>query len=60
MGKNKKYVVELAETEFNYIYELLEEMYKNLSKLPKKFRTHKFYILENLVNNTLKNNLQLK
>lgn len=46
-----EYIIKLSETEFNYICELLEELYKSLSKLPKKFRTPKFYTLENLINN---------
>lgn len=54
MKKDKEYneyIIKLTEPEFNYICELLEELYKNLSKLPKKFRTYKFYTLENLINN---------
>lgn len=46
-----EYIIKLSETEFNYICELLEEVYKSLNKLPKKFRTIKFYTLENLVKN---------
>lgn len=54
MEKEEKYNIKLNETDYNYISEILNTLYKDLLKFPKKMRTSKFYILENLVNNAFK------
>lgn len=43
--------IDLSPSEFEYISVALNTLYDNLKKLPKKMRTPKFYLLENLVNN---------
>lgn len=43
--------IELTKSEYEYISELCNTMYKNLKKFPKNMRTPKFYILENIINN---------
>lgn len=47
--ENKKIVIELHKCQYKYIYDLLHETYKFLSKLPKNRRSQKFYVLEGLV-----------
>lgn len=44
--------VTLTYDEYQYLKELSNSMYKTLEKLPKKMRTQKFYILENMIKNT--------
>lgn len=47
-------IVNLTDMEFDYIKELCNSMYNNLKNFPKKFRTPKFYILENMINDIFK------
>lgn len=47
--ESKKIIIELHKCQYNYIYDLLHETYKFLSKLPKNRRSNKFYVLEILV-----------
>lgn len=47
---NNKIIIELTKAEYNYISLLCNTMYDNLKKLPKKMRTPKFYLLENIIN----------
>lgn len=55
MGKKQnKVILELTEVEYEYILELCSTMYKNLKKFPINMRTPKFYLLENIVKNSLK------
>lgn len=52
---NKDYItIKLTNAEFNYIKDLCNSMYNNLKNFPKKFRTPKFYILENMINDIFK------
>ncbi len=44
--------ITLTNDEYTYLKELCKSMYKTLDKLPKKMRTQKFYILENMIKNT--------
>lgn len=46
--------IKLTNAEFNYIKELCNSMYNNLKNFPKKFRTPKFYTLENMINDIFK------
>lgn len=46
--------IDFTEDEFNYISESLFNLYNVVSKLPKKHRTSRFYVLENLVNDKFK------
>jgi len=43
--------ITLTSDEYKYLKELCNSMYKGLKQLPKKMRTQKFYILENMVKN---------
>ena len=47
--ESNKIIIELHKCQYNYIYSLLHETYKFLSKLPKNRRSNKFYVLESLV-----------
>lgn len=47
--ESKKIIIELHKCQYNYIYDLLHETYRFLSKLPKNRRSNKFYVLESLV-----------
>lgn len=49
--ENKRNIT-LTNDEYKYVKELCNSMYKTLDKLPKKMRTQKFYILENMIKNT--------
>lgn len=42
-------IIRLTKTEYDYMSELCNTMYDNLKKFPKKMRTPKFYILENII-----------
>ena len=42
--------IQLTDLQYDYLKEVLNCMYNELKKFPKKMRTHKFYILENLIN----------
>lgn len=44
--------ISLNNKEYEYLRELCNSMYNALKKLPKKMRTDKFYILENMLKNT--------
>lgn len=48
--ENELIQIELSNDEYNYIKDILNEFYKGLSKLPKKMRSPRFYIIENLIN----------
>ena len=55
MNDNKS--ISLSSSEFNYVSVVLNTLYFNLKKLPKRMRTPKFYLLEHLVNDIfIKNN----
>lgn len=43
-------LISLTKSEYNYIFLVLKTLYDNLKKLPKRMRTPKFYLLENLIN----------
>ena len=43
------YNIELTKIEYSYICDSLKEIYKLTVKLPKKMRTEKFGVLENLI-----------
>lgn len=59
MNENEnKIIIELTETEYNYLYELCHSMYKNLKRFPKNMRTPKFYLFENIINNHFTNKLK--
>ena len=47
--ENEQFVIVLRKCQYDYIYDLLNETYKFLSKLPKNRRSPKFYVLESLV-----------
>ena len=51
---NKLKQITLSECEFEYIKECLNMLYDMLLKLPKNRRTPKFYLLENLLQNSFK------
>lgn len=52
---NEDYItIKLTNAEFNYIKELCNSMYNNLKNFPKRLRTPKFYILENMINDIFK------
>lgn len=44
--------ITLTKDEYQYLKNLSVSMYKTLEKLPKKMRTPKFYILENMIKYT--------
>lgn len=44
-------IISLTSSEFDYVSLTMNTLYNNLKKLPKRMRTPKFYLLENLVNN---------
>lgn len=46
----EKMMIKLTKQEYEYLEQLCTSMYKELKKLPKKMRTEKFYILENIIN----------
>lgn len=48
--ENEKCIIELNKKDYDYLTELLNILYKDLLKFPKKMRTSKFYTLENLIN----------
>ena len=50
MEDNNK-IISLTSSEFDYVSMTMNTLYNNLKKLPKRMRTPKFYLLENLVNN---------
>lgn len=45
------YIIRLTPSEYECISALCNTMYKTLEKFPKKSRTSKFYLLENLIKN---------
>ena len=47
--EDHKKIISLTSSEFDYISITLNTLYDNLKKLPKRMRTPKFYLLENLV-----------
>lgn len=49
--KKSDVIIKFTKDEFDYLAELCNSFYATLKKLPRKSRTYKFYILENLVNN---------
>lgn len=52
MEKQKDiHIICLEEDEFNYLSTVLNSLYGDLKKFPKKFRTQNFYTLENIINN---------
>ena len=42
--------ITLTKEEYEYLKELCNSMYKGLKQLPKKMRTPKFYLFENMIN----------
>ena len=44
-------IMKFTKQEYEYLEQLCNSMYKEIKKLPKKMRTEKFYILENIINN---------
>ena len=44
----KKINISLTKVEYEYLKEMCNSMYGALEKLPKKMRTPKFYVLENM------------
>lgn len=51
---NEYITIKFTKSEIGYISEYLHTLYQALSKAPKNMRTPKFYMLENMLNNTLK------
>lgn len=51
MEEDDDILIFLTKSEYAYVSECLNTLYNNLSKLPKKMRTPKFYILEGIVHN---------
>lgn len=49
MENENIHIICLQEKEFNYLTMLLNTLYEDLKKLPKKFRTENFNILEKLI-----------
>ena len=49
--KKSDVLIKFSKDEFDYLTKLCNSIYNTLKKLPKKSRTQKFYILENLINN---------
>lgn len=41
--------INFTDEEYEYLKTLCHSMYDNLKKFPKKMRTPKFYILENMI-----------
>lgn len=52
--EKKSYIIVCTKTEYEKIKECVKTMYEMVSKVPKKFRTPQFYILENLYNQKFK------
>lgn len=50
MEKEKIHIICLEKEEFNYLTVLLNGLYEDLKKFPKKMRTQNFYILEKIIN----------
>lgn len=48
--KRNDVIIRFTKDEFDYLTELCNSVYNTLKKLPKKSRTQKFYILENMIN----------
>lgn len=48
----KKINISLTKVEYEYLKEMCKSMYGALQKLPKKMRTPKFYVLENMTKYT--------
>ena len=53
---DKDILINLSNAEFDYISDVLNTLYNNLKKLPKRMRTPKFYLLENLIKNSFSKN----
>lgn len=49
MENKEVHIVCLEENEFDYISLILNTLYKDLKKFPKKYRTDNFNILEKLI-----------
>lgn len=47
--KDEIHIICINEKEFDYLSTLLNTLYKDLKKFPKKLRTEKFDILEKLI-----------
>lgn len=56
--EDHKKIISLTSSEFDYISITLNTLYDNLKKLPKRMRTPKFYLLENLVKTVFIKNKQ--
>lgn len=48
---NNDVIIRFTQSEFKYLTNLVNSSYNQLKKFPKRFRTPKFYILENMVKN---------
>lgn len=49
MENEEVHIICLNEKEFNYLSTLLNTLYADIKKFPKKLRTEKFYILDKLI-----------
>lgn len=49
--KRNDVIIRFTKDEFEYLSELCNSFYKTLKVLPKKTRTFKFYLLENMIHN---------
>lgn len=52
--EKKSYIIVCTKTEYDKIKECVKSMYEMVSKVPKKFRTPQFYVLENIYNTKFK------
>ena len=46
--EKKSYIIVCTKTEYDKIKECVKAMYEMVAKVPKKFRTPQFYVLENI------------
>lgn len=54
IDEKKSYIIVCTKTEYEKIKECVKVVYEMTSKVPKKFRTPNFYVLENLYNTKFK------
>ena len=54
VDEKKSHIIVCTEVEFSKIRDCVKTVYEMVSKVPKKFRTPEFYILENIYNTKFK------